>query len=84
MISKLVSCEISMFLLVLLSVAEQAGLSLRVGHPGDRFSHDEAHNIYEQWHEISNNVVCEPSKGSDQPAQTCSLIRAFARRLNIL
>ena len=35
-------------------------------------------------HEISNNVVCWTSKGSDQPAHTHSLIRAFARRLNIL
>ena len=35
-------------------------------------------------HEISNNVVCATSKGSYQPAHTCSLIRAFASRLNIL
>ena len=35
-------------------------------------------------HEISNNVVCTTSKGSDQPAHTCSLIRAFASHLNIL
>ena len=34
-------------------------------------------------HEISNNVVCATSKGSDQPALTRSLIRAFAGRLNI-
>ena len=47
--------------------------------------------------EISNNVVCATSKGSDQPAHTHSLIRAsdqpahthsliraFASRLNIL
>ena len=34
-------------------------------------------------HEISNNVVCVTSKGSDQPAHTCRLIRAFASRLNI-
>ena len=39
---------------------------------------------YEPRHEISNNVVCATSKGSDQPAYTRSLIRAFARRLNIL
>ena len=38
----------------------------------------------ELWHEISNNVVCATSKGSDQPAHTRSLIRAFASRLNIL
>ena len=41
-------------------------------------------NIIEAQHEISNNVVCATSKGSDQPAHTRSLIRAFASRLNIL
>ena len=41
-------------------------------------------NIYEAVHEISNNVVCATSKGSDQPAHTLSLIRAFASCLNIL
>ena len=41
-------------------------------------------SIYEPRHEISNNVVCATSKGSDQPAHTHSLIRAFASRLNIL
>ena len=35
-------------------------------------------------HEISNNVACATSKVSDQPAHTRSLIRVFARRLNIL
>ena len=39
---------------------------------------------FEPWHEISNNVVCATSKGSDQPAHSLSLIRAFARRLTIL
>ena len=39
---------------------------------------------FEPWHEISNNVVCATSKGSDQPAHTHRLIRAFASRLNIL
>ena len=38
--------------------------------------------VFEPRHEISNNVVCATSKGSDQPAQTRSLIRAFASRLN--
>ena len=38
---------------------------------------------YEPWYEISNNVVCATSKGSDQIAHTRSLIRAFASRLNI-
>ena len=41
------------------------------------------HN-YEPLHEISNNVVCATSKGSNQPAHMLSLIRAFANRLNIL
>ena len=40
--------------------------------------------IYEPQHEISNNVVCATSEGSDQPVHTRSLIRAFACRLNIL
>ena len=35
-------------------------------------------------HEISNYVVCATGKGSDQPAHTRRLIRAFAGRLNIL
>ena len=39
---------------------------------------------YEPRHDICNNVVCATSKGSDQPAHTRSLIRAFASRLNIL
>ena len=34
--------------------------------------------------EPSNNLVCATSKGSDQPAHTRSLIRAFASRLNSL
>ena len=41
-------------------------------------------HIFEPQHEISNNVVCATSKDSDQPELTCSLIRAFASRLNIL
>ena len=40
--------------------------------------------IIEQRHEISNNVVCATTKGSDQPAHTRSLIKAFFSRLNIL
>ena len=39
---------------------------------------------YEPRHEISKNVVCATSKGSDQPGYTRNLIRAFASRLNIL
>ena len=38
----------------------------------------------EPLHEISNNVVCETIKASDQPAHMHSLIRAFASRSNIL
>ena len=39
---------------------------------------------FEPRHEISNNVVCATSKGSDQPVHTRSLIRALISRLNIL
>ena len=39
---------------------------------------------FEPRHEISNNVVCATGTCSDQPAQTRSLIRAFANHLNIL
>ena len=39
---------------------------------------------FEPCHEISNNVVCVTSKGSDQPAHMRSLFRAFTSRLNIL
>ena len=39
--------------------------------------------IIETRHEISKNVVYATSKGSDQTAHTCSLIRAFASCLNI-
>ena len=37
-------------------------------------------SIKEPRHEISNNVVCATSKGSDQPAHTRRLIRAIASR----
>ena len=40
--------------------------------------------LFEPRHEISNMVVCATSKGSDQPALTRSLIRAFACHLNML
>ena len=40
--------------------------------------------VGKELHEISNNVVCATSKGSDQPAQMRSLIRAFACRSNSL
>ena len=42
------------------------------------------HIVYEPVHDISINVVCATSKASDQPVQTCSLIRAFAGPLSIL
>ena len=42
------------------------------------------HLPYEPQNEISDNVVCASSKASDQPAQTRSLIRAFASHLNTL
>ena len=40
--------------------------------------------MYELRYEISNNVVCATSKGTDQTAHARSLIRAFASGLNIL
>ena len=40
--------------------------------------------IYEPWHEISSNVVCVTSKGSDQPAHMRRLTTAFASPLLIL
>ena len=40
--------------------------------------------FFEPRHDISKNVVCVTSKGSDQPAQARSLIRALAIRLNML
>ena len=40
--------------------------------------------IWHLKHEISDNVVCTTSKGSDQLAHMRNLIRAFASRLNIL
>ena len=39
---------------------------------------------HEPQHEISNNVVGAPSKGSDRPVHMRILIRSFAGRLNIL
>ena len=45
---------------------------------------DKSRITNEPVHEISNNVVCATSKGTDQPAHMRSLIRACARRLNIL
>ena len=53
-------------------------------------THKAGHTVYctdsnEPVHEISNNVVCATSKGSDQPAHSMRrLIRTFASRLNIL
>ena len=40
--------------------------------------------VFEPRQEVSNNIICATSRASDQPAHTCSLIRAFASRLNIL
>ena len=44
--------------------------------------HSVLSRVYEPQHEISNNVVCATSKGSDQPAHRHSLIRDFASRMN--
>ena len=40
--------------------------------------------ISEQWHGISNNVVCVTSKASDQTVYMRSLIRVFASHFYIL
>ena len=40
-----------------------------------------AFSIIEPRHDISSNVVCATSKGSDQPAHIRSLIRAFCLSL---
>ena len=40
--------------------------------------------IYGPQNEISNNVVCATTKGSDQPAHMRSLIRVFTSRLTIV
>ena len=39
---------------------------------------------FEPRHEISKDVVYATSNGSDQPAHTRNLARAFACRLNLL
>ena len=61
---------------------------LKILNYADNNSFSDLFSVYlktiEPRHEISNNVVCATSKGSDQPAHTRSLIRAFACRLNIL
>ena len=62
-------------------VVELLLASLRHSQGGYRFC---LITIIEPVHEIPNNVVCETSKGSDQPAHTRSLIIAFASRLSIL
>ena len=49
----------------------------------DKVIHSFRENLAQCGHEIYNGVVCATSKGSDQPAHTRSLIRAFACRLNI-
>ena len=43
-----------------------------------------SHHNNEPQHGISNNVVCETSKASDQPAHMRSLFRDFASRWHIL
>ena len=82
-----------------MSVAEKGNIGRKRGPQFDRFQlhfisalpsrkqplmYLSASYSYEPRHEISKNVVFATSKGSDQPAHTRSLIRAFASRLNIL
>ena len=80
-ISKLATSDFSVFWLV--SVAEETGLSNALADT-PVLSHRGPNNINEPRHEISNNVVCATSKGSDQPAHRRRLLRAFASRLNFL
>ena len=79
--SKLATSDFSNFWLV--SVAEETGLSNALAEI-QVLSHRGPNNINVPRHEFSNNVVCATSKGSDQPAHTRRLLRAFASRLNIL
>ena len=51
---------------------------------GIRFVMNDVNIRNEPRHDISNNVVCGTSKGSNQLAHTRSLIRACASHLNIL
>ena len=51
---------------------------------GCKTSNQTNKQLTEPCDEISNNVICATSKGSDQAVHMCSLIRAFADRLNIL
>ena len=86
-------------IVLLLSISHGAvGWSVIVAFPDHTHSHSEPVlivfiakstetfriSVFEPRHEISNNVVCATSKGSDQPAHSRSLIRAFASRLRIL
>ena len=57
-------------------------LNLAYTLPGSR-AMSLACTIHEPGHENFNNVVCAPSKASDQPAHTRSLISVFASSLNI-
>ena len=62
-----------------------AGETHEIWRMGDQSNGPLLHDfVIEPCHEISNNVVCGTSKGSDQPAHTYRLIEAFACRSNIL
>ena len=58
------------------------GISKNNAYQDGSFEYSQHNN--EPRHEISNDVVCGTSTGSDQPVHTRSLIRAFASGLNIL
>ena len=64
----------------------KGGWVIRGSLPGSTDLSDETLSYFpfEPCHEISKNVVCATSKGSNQPAHRRSLIRAFATRVNIL
>ena len=86
-----VTCDqwnISQIILQMIFTKEIAVTKVHLSHLNARnergFNEMQRNSTYEPRHEISNNVVCATCKGSDQPAHSRSLIRAFASRLNIL
>ena len=63
----------------LVSVAEQAGLSLNWSQT-PKAGFVVTWLIYEPPHDKTNKMTCAPSEDSDQPGHQLSLIRVFAGR----
>ena len=71
-------CHVGAQLLLLVSVAEQAGCTLR----SQVFSwHSSNINTFKPPYDKTNKVACAPSEDSDQPGRPPSLIRVFAVRM---